>query len=171
MRTSRHVPNKVLVTLGLLVAVGSLGGWLVWHKLLREEPDPQFTSEIERFKYGSLGGERDAGFPYWVWVVLPRIFPEYLPGPGGYRSLGLVWEEGHDLPVGFTKKTVGFPRVGNNCALCHVGTYRAKRDEVPAVVVGAPAHTLDAQALIRFLSQSARDPRFNASCHSGRNRA
>ena len=43
-----------------------------------------------------------------------------LPGPGGYKSFGLVWEEGKELPAGFSKKVVGFPRVANNCAICHV---------------------------------------------------
>ncbi len=28
--------------------------------------------------------------PYWIWLVLPRIFPGSLPGPGGYASLGLA---------------------------------------------------------------------------------
>src|SRR4051812_7874433 len=71
------------------------------------------------FLYGSLGAEREAGISYWIVVVLPRIFDDLLPGPGGYASLGLPWKEGAELPAGFSKKTVGFPRVGFNCALCH----------------------------------------------------
>src|SRR5262249_23631085 len=58
---------------------------------------------------------------------------------------------------------IGFPRVANNCALCHVGTWRTQEDEVPHPVVAAPAHMLDVQNLIRFLSRCAKDPRFNAS--------
>jgi processive rubber oxygenase RoxA-like protein len=163
MRIAHGVRKYALRGLAVCLAAGAFLGWFAWHKLLREEPDPEFTSEMERFKYGSLGGERDAGIPYLVWLVLPRIFPEYLPGPGGYKSVGVVWEEGHDLPVGFTKKTIGFPRVGNNCALCHVSTYRETADGKPTVVVGAPAHSLNVQALLRFLMRSARDPRFTSS--------
>ena len=70
-----------------------------------------------RFKYGSIGAERDAGIPYWIFYVLPRMFPEKLPGPGGYAALGVSWEQGQELPIGFTKKVVGFPRVANNCAV------------------------------------------------------
>ena len=33
--------------------------------------------------YGSVGGERNAGIPYWIVFVLPRVFPDKLPGPGG----------------------------------------------------------------------------------------
>lgn len=145
-----------------LAALAAVVGGVAWYKLLREVDQPPFANEAERFKYGSIGAEFGRGIPYWIWVVLPRLFPEYLPGPGGYRSFGLVWEDGQELPVGFSKKTVGFPRVANNCAICHVGTWRPQPDAPPHVVVAAPAHTADIQNLLRFLYRSAGDPRFNA---------
>ncbi len=58
-----------------------------------------------RFKYGSIGAERDAGIPYWIFYVLPRMFPEKIPGPNGFASFGVSWEQGQELPIGFTKKT------------------------------------------------------------------
>ncbi len=143
-----------------------LGGLFVgfsWYKFFRTEPEPQWASEAERFKYGSIGAESARGMPYWIWEVLPRVFPDYLPGPGGYKSFGLVWEEGHEMPVGFTKRVIGFPRVANNCAICHVGTWRSKEDEVPHVVPTAPATTVDVQGLLRFLANCGADPRFNAT--------
>src|SRR5258708_4110480 len=54
----------------------------------------------ENFLYGSVGAEGTAGIPLWIAAVLPRIFPDYLPGPGGYASLGLPWEEGKEFPAG-----------------------------------------------------------------------
>jgi hypothetical protein len=105
--------------LWLLVVVGAVGSYIAWDRGFREHPQPDWvraTPEM-RFKYGSLGAENDAGIPYWIFYVLPRMFPEKLPGPGGYASLGVPWEEGQELPVGFTKKTIGFPRVANNCAV------------------------------------------------------
>lgn len=159
--SNRTRKRKWLIGLAVVLVLGGLLAWGGWYKLLREVDQPPFENEAERFKYGSIGAETARGIPYWVWVVLPRIFPEYLPGPGGYKSFGLVWEEGKELPVGFSKKTVGFPRVANNCAICHVGTWRTKPDETPHVVVGAPAHTSDVQNLIRFLYQAGNDPRFN----------
>jgi hypothetical protein len=150
---------------GLIVVVvavlAALVGGVAWYKFFREVPQPAFASEEMRFKYGSLGAEQDRGIPYWIWIVLPRIFPEYLPGPGGYGSFGFPWEEGEELPVGFARKTVGFPRVTNNCALCHTATYRTREDETPTFVVAGPSHTSDLQAYIRFLSMAAADPRFN----------
>ena len=154
--------KKFWVTLLVLLLIAGAVAWCGWYKFLREEPEQAFANEVERFKYGSVGAEFDRGVPYWIWLVLPRVFPDLMPGPGGYKSFGLAWEEGHELPSGFTKRVIGFPRVANNCALCHTGTWRSTPEETPHVVAGAPSHTTDVQSLIRFLSNAAKDPRFNA---------
>jgi hypothetical protein len=155
----KHRICKFFFWLLLLVIVGA---WLGWYKLLRAEPEQKWADEAERFKYGSIGAEFSRGMPYWIWVVLPRVFPDLMPGPGGYKSFGLVWEEGHEMPVGFTKQVIGFPRVANNCAICHVGTWRSKDEEVPHVVVAAPANTVNVQAMLRFLTKASEDSRFNS---------
>jgi mono/diheme cytochrome c family protein len=148
--------------LGLAV-LGVLGGVYGWYKFFREVPQPDwvFASPESRWRYGSIGGERDAGIPYWIFYVLPRMFPEKLPGPGGYASLGVSWEQGQELPIGFVKKTVGFDRVGNNCAVCHTTNYRTSLEETPRFVDAGPGHTLNLVAFFRFLVDCARDPRFN----------
>jgi hypothetical protein len=117
----------------------------------------------ENFLYGSIGAEGQAGIPYWIVAVLPRIFPEYLPGPGGYASLGLPWEEGREFPTGFSKKTVIVKRVGFNCALCHSTQYRTSPDAKPVVVAAGGSNTADIQGLLDFFSKAASDPRFNAT--------
>lgn len=155
--------RKIIKTLIVLLLLGGALALFGWYKFFREEDQPAFADEAERFKYGSIGAEFSRGIPYWIWVVMPRIFPDLMPGPGGYKSFGLVWEEGKELPVGFSKKVVGFPRVANNCAICHVGTWRSKEDEAPHVVVAAPSHTVDVQGMIRFLAKAGGDSRFNAS--------
>src|SRR5262245_38072803 len=111
--------RKLIVGLAGLLIVGGFAVWFGWYKFFREEPERQFADEADRFKYGSIGAEADRGLPYYIWMVLPRIFADKLPGTGGYRSFGIVWEEGQEMPVGFTKKVIGFPRVANNCAICH----------------------------------------------------
>ena len=151
------------ICLLLIVVLVAVGGGVGWYKFFREEPQPTWvTSTPEmRFKYGSIGAEHDAGVPYWIWYALPRIFPDKLPGPGGYASLGVLWEQGQELPIGFTKKVIGFPRVANNCASCHTTSYRKSPDEPPTFVPTGPNHTLNLQAFFRFVVDCAKDPRFN----------
>lgn len=155
-RTIKTILFILLLSAGALLFVG-------WHKFFREEPQPAWiTSDPHmRFKYGSIGAEYDAGIPYWIWYVLPRMFPEKLPGPGGYASLGVLWEQGQEMPIGFTKRTIGFPRVANTCASCHTASYRSKPDENPTFVPTGPNHTLNLEAFFRFLIDCAKDPRFN----------
>ena len=157
-------PRWLWWTLLALLVLGAIVGATAWYKLFREEPQPDWVTATPdmRFKYGSMGAENDAGIPYWIFYVLPRMFPEKLPGPGGYASFGLAWEEGRELPVGFTEKVIGFPRVANTCATCHTASYRTRADQAPTYVAAGPGHTVNVGALFRFLVDCAKDPRFNA---------
>ena len=65
------------------------------------------------------------------------------------------------MPVGFTKKTIGFPRVANNCAVCHTAAYRTKPDQTPTYFAAGPNHTSDVQGFLRFLTDCANDDHFN----------
>jgi hypothetical protein len=158
-----NTKRKILKGFVVLLIFGIIGGAVVWAKVFRVVHSPPIASDEEWFKHGSLGGEAKTGIPYWIWAAMPRIFPDLMPGPGGYASFGLVWEPGSEMPVGFTKETIGFPRVGNNCALCHTATYRVSEQSPPIVVLGAPANRFDPQALFRFLAAAANDSRFNAN--------
>jgi RoxA-like, cytochrome c-like len=153
--------NLLIVAVLLLVIVAVIARSSLWH----ERPQPAWITADQRdtFLYGSVGAERDAGVPYWIWLALPRMFPEYMPGNGGYVSLGLSWEQGKEMPAGLSKKTVGYIRVAGNCALCHAASFRSGPDEGPEVVPVVPGRALDAQALLRFFQQCAQDPRFNST--------
>jgi mono/diheme cytochrome c family protein len=153
---------KVVLLLTLIVV--AVGAYIAWDRGFREHPQPDWVTATPemRFKYGSIGAENDAGIPYWIFYVLPRMFPEKLPGPGGYASMGIPWEQGQELPVGFTKKTIGFARVANNCAVCHTASVRGKAEETPTLIVAAPGHTTNVESFFRFLVDCAKDPRFNA---------
>ncbi|HOP14991.1 MAG TPA: hypothetical protein PLX99_00210, partial [Gammaproteobacteria bacterium] len=151
---------KVVGMLSLIVVV--VLGYIGWDRFLRAYPAQTFDDPDERFKYGSIGAEQDAGIPYWIFYVLPRVFPDKLPGPGGYAAFGVTWEQGRELPIGFTKRRIGFDRVANNCAVCHTASYRTEHDSNPVLVPTGPNHTLDLEAFFRFLVDCAKDPRFNA---------
>ncbi len=118
-----------------------------------------YPDEVTHFKRGSTGGERVSGFPYWIWVALPELFPEYLPDkkPGrGYTSFGMIYEPGadprYDLPIGVSRRNVqGIDRVFLNCAVCHTGTVRDAPGAPARIIVGMPANTFDLGAFSQFL--------------------
>ena len=149
------------ILIALVLLMGASGEYLYFH-LERVAPVPQFTSAEDHFLYGSVGTEQEHGIPYLIWLVLPRIFPDLLPTPGGYASIGIMAHDGHEMPIGFSKVQVGVARVGVNCALCHTATVRATPTDAPMVYPGAPAHQTGAQEYVRFLVRAAADPRFNA---------
>jgi hypothetical protein len=128
---------------------------------------PELASDEDHFLFGSIGAEDKTGVPYWIWLVLPRIFPEHLPAPGGYAALGIPWREGREMPIGFTKVTAGYPRVGINCAMCHTAVeMRASAPpKVTAIrtVPRASAGQSPVQRYLAFLFACASDPRFTSS--------
>jgi len=138
------------------------GGVFTYNHFFRREPPPYFTSDEDHFLFGSIGTEETDGIPYWIWLVLPRIFPEHLPSPGGYASLGVLAKDGREMPIGFSKVRIGFDRVGINCAICHAGSYRLRPDDPPTIVSTAPAHQMAPQQYVRFLFACASDPRFTS---------
>jgi mono/diheme cytochrome c family protein len=147
----------------LVVVVGGLLAFGVWFNLFRTRASAAQPSLQDEFLYGSMGSEADEGTPYWIWVILPKLFPEYLPGPGGYASIGLTWNEGRELPAGVTTRLIGFERVGVNCAFCHVSAVRFTADQgKPTFYPGGPGHQVRVQEYQDFLFKSAADPRFNA---------
>jgi hypothetical protein len=154
--------KKILIALALAAAVS---GFLVWWTLYRVVPQPAWISEtpLHRYYYGSIGAGEAEGIPYWVWLALPRMFPEYMPATGGYAALGLSWEEGREMPVGFAKQRIGYIRVTGNCALCHAisGPPPFPRG-VPSVIPSQRGRTTDLEPLLTFLKKCADDPRFTS---------
>ena len=155
MRSRRLFTRSFAVAAAGLVAA-SIGAWTAAGQTA--------NGIVSEFKNGPIGTEDTVGVPYWLWVVLPEVFADKLPDrPGeGYARLGFVYETPtSDLPIGATRGGGLLPRVGLNCATCHVGTYRDAPGAQPTIVLGMPAHQMDLQAYARFLSAVAKDPRFN----------
>jgi hypothetical protein len=154
----------VLLVVVALLAIGF--SYLAW-RFTRDDP-VKYADPEEHFKYGSTGGERESGIPYWIWKVLPKMFPEYLPGktytPGTeYVSLGFLYEPGKDLPIGVSRRnTQGLDRVFLNCAICHAGSVRGSPQSQRDIYAGMPSNTVDLEAFERFIFACASDQRFNA---------
>jgi mono/diheme cytochrome c family protein len=126
-----------------------------------EDEPVAYRDPVEHFKYGSTGGERESGFPYWIFQVMPRVCERHLPG--GYASLGLVFEDGKDLPVGMSmRRYQGIDRTFLNCAVCHASTVRDAPDAKPRVVTGMPANTFNVWAFQKFFFDCGKDPKFAA---------
>jgi hypothetical protein len=143
----------------IVVLVLFAGGIFIYRQISNRPVD--YSDIREHFKYGSIGSEPANGIPYWIWKVLPEMFPEKLPGQG-YASLGLIVEPGKDTPIGFSERTVFIKRVGLNCSVCHSGTYRESPSGRATLVLGMPANKFDLQGYLNFLGACAQDQRFNS---------
>ena len=155
----RRVGALALVLIALVALVASYFFW----KYFADTP-VDYADIDEHFKYGSIGSEPANGIPYWIWKVLPDMFPEKLPRRGGtgYENFGLIQEPGRDTPIGMSVRRVIVDRVGLNCALCHTGTVRDAPGAARRVYLGMPANNFDLQSYARFLYGAAKDPRFTA---------
>ena len=156
----------VVVLVLLLLAMVAL--YLVWYFTV--DLPVRHADIREHFKYGSIGSEPGGSIldpvggvlpPYLIFKTLPAICPEKLPG--GYASLGLIVEPGHDLPIGVSRRRrLGLDQVGINCAACHTGTVRVSADSQPMIVLGMPAHQFDIQRLFQFVLSCSLDDRMTA---------
>ena len=172
----RKVAKGVFLVGLVVLLLAAVGGIYAAVRLTDDEPVTYDDIE-EHYKYGSTGGERGFGkqfgfgVPYWIWIALPELFPEYLPDGQrghGYAAFGMIYEEGKDprfdLPVGMSMRRVqGIDRVYFNCAVCHTGTVRDAPGEAPRIVLGMPANRFDLGALATFLGNSAADWKFRSS--------
>lgn len=160
--TSRRRTRRLLLRILAvdLVLVLGIVGFGLWYHLARKEAPAIYDDPATHFKYGALG--QKPGFPYYLWVVMPEVFADLMPAPGGWEVFGMI-DEGRGYPIGFAKQTVGFPALSPNCALCHTGRYRITPDAEPVIVPGAPAGALDFEAFNNFVFAAINDPRFNAA--------
>lgn len=159
-KVSKMIATATTVLVLILVAIGIAA----WYQLCHVRSQPAWvTADAENtYFYGSVGAGETRGIPYWMWLAMPRIFPEEMQVPGGYAALGMAWEEGKEMPVGFAKQQVGYIRVSGNCALCHVTTVFTPPDPVPQIVPAVDGKTTDLKPLLDFFRKCAADPRFNA---------
>lgn len=144
--------------IALLVVVVIVLGFFIIRFTVEKPVD--YDDIQEQFKYGSIGSEPASGLPYWIWRVLPEMFPEAFPGKG-YAAFGFLYEEGRVLPIGISRRRVqGIDRVWLNCAICHTGTVRAAKDAPRQIYVGMPANNFRLYEFLNFLRSVGLDNRF-----------
>jgi hypothetical protein len=171
-----HMLRELMVRTAVVVIVllAIIGVWLLY--AIGLDRPVEYADIGEHFKYGSIGSEPGGSLfspvggilpPYEVFRTLPVICRDRLPG--GFASVGLIMEPGHDLPVGVSRRRrLGIEQVGFNCALCHSGTIRDTPSSRPRIVLGMPAHQLDLQAVTRFVLECSLDNRLTRENVSGR---
>ena len=113
----------VTLVLAIPTLLALIFGIFLWQRFGSDRAI-EYADIEEHFKYGSTGGEHVSGLPYWIFQALPQVCAKHLPGKG-YESLGLIYEEGHDLPIGMSKRHhQGIDKTFLNCAVCHASTVR-----------------------------------------------
>jgi hypothetical protein len=99
--------------------------------------------------YASAESGFEYDVPVLVWRALPQVFPEYMPGPGGYLSFGVDWVRGEQLPVGLAMTDGTIPRI-------------RPADPSSPGPRGVDGARPDLEGYRAFLVKAAKDPRFNA---------
>jgi hypothetical protein len=124
---------------------------------------------IEHFKYGSIGSDK-LGLPLVLLRAMPLVCADLLPEGTDPRNqplsaFGLIYESGHDLPIGFsTRSVLGVRLVGNNCSPCHTSTMRETPESKRKIFFGAPATRFDVERYQEFLFGCINDKdRFNTA--------
>ncbi|NJM67597.1 MAG: cytochrome c [Acaryochloris sp. RU_4_1] len=158
------LPKFITTLVGIVLVILLV---LAWPLLTRNTP--KYSNIDEHFKYASIGGASNMGIPYWIWRVMPVMFPEYLPTdtykvPGeGVTQIGFMQEPDHDLPIGFAHDTyLGLDVVTNNCAFCHMGSVRESAKAHSHIIPTMPSNVVNLEAYFFFITRIANDPRFNA---------
>lgn len=165
-RGTRRLRSAFWFIVGALLFCAGTGAYWTY---LADVPHDYDNIE-DHFKYGSIGSDLGAGIPYWIWQVLPDVFPDFLPDPNAwnaesfdnrravraYEQFGFVAEEGHKLPIGFSTRRLNLERIGLNCAVCHVSTIRVTSGMIPDQIYGrSPAYTSPGHARAIILGMPA----------------
>ena len=158
--SARRWRRRFLWLAALVIGIPLVLALIAAARFLPDEPVVYEAIE-EHFKYGSTGGERESGFPYWIWQAMPQVCARHLPGEG-YASLGFIYEKDKDLPIGMSKRrNMGIDRVFLNCAVCHTSTVRETPQAPRRIFTGMPAHRLDLLRFEKFVFDCVADDRFS----------
>ncbi|GAC1362927.1 MAG: hypothetical protein NVSMB32_03860 [Actinomycetota bacterium] len=155
--------RRLLIAGGVVVVLLAAGAISLFVFIRRNVPT-SYADIGQQFKYGSIGAEARSGVPYWIWVVLPKVFPDYLPNhPGtGYEKIGFITEAGQPRPIGTSYREAPIGMIGLNCAVCHVSTFKPTPGASAQIVLGQGANQFDLQGYLTLLRKAGQDRRFNA---------
>ena len=146
---------------GLTIAITGIVGYAFWDNMIRAEPDTVYPNPVEQFKHGAIGLGVQSRIPLYLFEVMPELCGNLLPQPkNGWASLGMLFEDGQELPVGFAKRHIGYPSVEPTCSACHTGSYRATLGGKREITLGSPSQQLNLQGFQLFMYSCVAQPDF-----------
>jgi mono/diheme cytochrome c family protein len=154
----------LLMLLGLALVILGIYGAI----RLQKNSAEKYPDILTHFEHGSIGADEGSGLPYWVWQALPRLFSAEFNGRLDYSAFGFLYRtkpdgSPEDLPIGISKRNYqGIDLVWFNCAVCHVGTWRASEGGERHTVAGMPSNNFDIYRFIRFVLDAGVDERLAA---------
>ncbi len=154
---------RAIVTILLLIAVLAAVGWIWFGNRFPTDVPVTYESDVEHFKYGSIGADTDNGLPTRIMEVLPTVFADLLPpdAPADWTAFGFIIEPGRSMPIGFSERTMRVPLSGMNCATCHTGVVRHSPDAEPELILAMGSTHLDLGEFFNFLFAAIEDPRYD----------
>jgi len=169
LRIAPNMPSEALIPPAILTTQRLSQGF---GKPGQLEKDPKWN-----FRYAAVGAEGNGGIPYWIYRVLPKMFPQNFGGRTDFSQFGLSLEDDteyyqsyHGLPRGLiltepvanfagNKLELGLHLVTFNCASCHRGEYLDKQGH-SQFVDGMPNLGIDTAGYKRAVFDSMTDPAF-----------
>lgn len=147
---------------------------------LVSDATPGTEDRVWMFRYAPAGAEGSAGIPYWLFEVLPNLFPQHFGTRGNWSEFGFQLEDDqtyyksyHKLPrgliltqavadLGGNQFTLDLQLVTFNCATCHRGEYIDEKSHQSVFVDGMPNLGLDAAGYKLAVFSCFREPGFTA---------
>ena len=87
MSLNPHTTQKIIRCLIVIIVLGVAAGWFTWYKFFREEPEPVWASQSERFKYGRHRRRGHAWHSFLYLAGSPPHLSRIRAGPGRLQGI------------------------------------------------------------------------------------
>ena len=70
--------RRWITALIVLAVLGVIIGVVAWYNFFRVLPQPAWVNQDLKthFMYASIGTEGKEGIPFWIFIILPKMFPD-----------------------------------------------------------------------------------------------
>ena len=145
-----------------------------WYKFFREEPQADWVTATPemRFRTARSAASATQAFRTGSSTCCRGCSRRSCRGRAATPRSACPGSRGSELPIGFTKKIIGFPRVGQQLRrLPHDELPRGAEREPASSSTPGPGHTLNLEAFFRFLVDCAQGSALQRRHPDARDRA